>query len=130
MKFNDLLLSDSLGIYALFQYEAPQPNRILVYDLTNGYGRTLDKSKFRVIETPLFREGDIVTGVEGINFYKVTNEKGTYRVEKLQGTEDMVVRILDHTKCRSIGRTFSVRKVYFSLVKRSNFRRNKCTNLE
>ena len=59
MKLNDLLYSDSLGIYALFKHKAPQHNRIEVYDLTNECGRTFDKSRFRVIETPLFREGDL-----------------------------------------------------------------------
>ena len=126
MKLNDLLYSDSLGIYALFKSKAPQPNRIIVYDLTNKCGITFDKSRFRVIETPLFKEGDIITGKRGINFYGVTNEKGTYRVEELQGTEDMVVRVLNHPEDWSIGDTFSVRKVYFRLVKRKgNFRRIK-----
>ena len=32
MKINDLLYSDSLGIYALFKHKAPQHNRIEVYD--------------------------------------------------------------------------------------------------
>lgn len=124
MKLNDLLYSDSFGIYALFKYKAPQPNRIVVYDLTNERIRTLDKSMFRVIETPLFREGDIITGIKGINFYGVTDEKGTYEVEELQGTEDMVVKVLNHPKDSSIGCTFSVRKVFFRLVKRKgNFRR-------
>lgn len=124
MKLNDLLYSDSLGIYALFKRKARQPNWIEVYDLTNECVRTLDKSGFRVIETPLFREGDIITGKRGINFYGVTDEKGTYRVEELQGTENMLVRVLNHPKDWSIGGTFSVRKVYFRLVKRKgNFRR-------
>ena len=124
MKLNDLLYSDSLGIYALFKCKAPQPNRIVVYDLTNECVRILDKSRFRVIETPLFREGDIITVIKGINLYGVTNEKGTYKVEELQGTEDMVVRVLNHPKDSSIGCTFSVRKVFFRLVKRKgNFRR-------
>ena len=77
-----------------------------------------------VIETPLFREGDIITGIKGTNLYGVTNEKGTYKVEELQGTEDMVVRVLNHPKDSIIGYTFSVRKVFFRLVKRKgNFRR-------
>ena len=124
MKLNDLLYSDSLGIYALFKLKARQPNWIAVYDLTNACVRTLDKSGFRVIETPLFKEGDIITGKRGINFYGVTNDKGTYRVEELQGTEDMVVRVLNHPEDWCIGGTFSVRKVYFRLVKRKvNFKR-------
>ena len=126
MKLNDLLYSDSLGIYALFKHKAPQHNRIEVYDLTNECGRTFDKSRFRVIETPLFREGDIITGIKGINFYEVTNEKGTYKVEELQGTEYMIVKVINHLKDLSIGYTFSVRKVYFKLVKtKGNFRRIK-----
>ena len=125
MKLNDLLYSDSLGIYALFKYKAPQPNRIVVYDLTNQCGRTFDKSRFRVIKTPLFREGDIITGIKGINFYGITNEKGTYRVEKLQGTEDMLVRVLNHPKDCSIGCTYSVGKNLFRLVNSGNFRRIK-----
>ena len=125
MKLNDLLYSDSLGIYALFKYKAPQPNRIVVYDLTNQCGRTFDKSRFRVIKTPLFREGDIITGIKGINFYGITNEKGTYRVEKLQGTEDMLVRVLNHPKDFSIGCTYSVGKNLFRLVNSGNFRRIK-----
>ena len=125
MKLNDLLYSDSLGIYALFKYKAPQPNRIVVYDLTNQCGRTSDKSRFRVIKTPLFREGDIITGIKGINFYGITNEKGTYRVEKLQGTEDMLVRVLNHPKDYSIGCTYSVGKNLFRLVNSGNFRRIK-----
>jgi len=124
MKLNDLLYSDYLGIYALFKYKAPQPNRIVVYDLTNQCVRTFDKSRFRVIKTPLFREGDIITGIKGINFYGITNEKGTYRVEKLQGTEVMLVRVLNHPKDYSIGCTYSVGKNLFRLVKRKgNFRR-------
>ena len=125
MKLNDLLYSDSLGIYALFKYKAPQPNRIVVYDLTNQCGRTSDKSRFRVIKTPLFREGDIITGIKGINFYGITNEKGTYRVEKLQGTEDMLVRVLNHPKDYSIGCTYSVGKNLFRLGNSGNFRRIK-----
>ena len=125
MKLNDLLYSDSLGIYALFKYKAPQPNRIVVYDLTNQCVRTFDKSRFRVIKTPLFREGDIITGIKGINFYGITNEKGTYRVEKLQGTEDMLVRVLNHPKDYSIGCTYSVGKNLFRLVNSGNFRRIK-----
>ena len=125
MKLNDLLYSDYLGIYALFNYKAPQPNRIVVYDLTNQCVRTFDKSRFRVIKTPLFREGDIITGIKGINFYGITNEKGTYRVEKLQGTEDMLVRVLNHPKDCSIGCTYLVGKNLFRLVNSGNFRRIK-----
>ena len=125
MKLNDLLYSDYLGIYVLFKYKAPQPNRIVVYDLTNQCVRTFDKSRFRVIKTPLFREGDIITGIKGINFYGITNEKGTYRVEKLQGTEDMLVRVLNHPKDYSIGCTYSVGKNLFRLVNSGNFRRIK-----
>ena len=70
------------------------------------------------------REGDIVTGIEGINVYGVTNEEGTYKVEKLQGTEDMIVRVINHPNEDAHGVKFSVRKVYFRLVKRKgNFRR-------
>ena len=124
MKLDDLLYSDYLGIYALFKYKAQQPNRIVVYDLTNQCERTFDKSWFMVIKTPLFREGDTITGKKGINFYGVTDEKGTYKVEKLQGTEGMVVRVLNHPKDSSIGSTFTVRKDFFRLVKRKgNFRR-------
>ena len=35
MKLNDILYSDYLGIYALFKYEATQPNRTVVYELSN-----------------------------------------------------------------------------------------------
>ena len=124
MKLNDLLFSDYLGIYALFKNEESQPNRIAIYDLRNKCERVVDKRKFRVIKTHLFREGDIVTGIEGINFYGVTNEEGTYKVEKLQGTEDMIVRVITHRNEDNIGDKFPVRKVFFRLVKRKgNFRR-------
>ena len=73
----------------------------------------------------MFREGDIITMIKGINFYGVTNEKGTYKVEELQGSEEMVVRVLNHPKDSNIGRTFSVRKVFFRLVNSGNFRRIK-----
>ena len=124
MKLNDLLFSDYLGIYALFRHEESQPNRIAVYDLSNECGRVLDKRIFRVIKPPLFREGDIVTGVEGVNFYGITNDKGTYKVEKLQGTEKMIVRVINHQNEDNHGETYYVSKVYFRLVKREgNFRR-------
>ena len=124
MKINDLLFSDYLGIYALFSHEESHPNIIAIYDLKNNFGRVVDKRKFRVIETPLFWEGDIVTGVEGINFYGIANEEDTYKVEKLQGTEDMIVRVITHRNEDNIGDKFPVRKVFFRLDERKgNFRR-------
>ena len=124
MKLNDLLFSDYFGLYALFKNEESHPNIIAIYDLKNKCGRVVDKRKFRVIKTHLFREGDIVTGVEGVNFYGVTNEEGTYKVEKLQGTEDMIVRVINHPNEDNIGDKFPVRKVFFRLAERKgNFRR-------
>lgn len=35
MKLNNILYSDYLGIYALFKYEASQPNRTVAYELSN-----------------------------------------------------------------------------------------------
>ena len=124
MKLNDLLFSDYLGIYALFRHEESQPNRITVYDLSNKCGRVLDKRIFRVIKPPLFREGDIVTGIEGFNYCGVPTGGGTYKVETLQGTEDMTVRVITHQNEDNLGDTFSVRKVFFRLAERKgNFRR-------
>ena len=124
MKLNDLLFSDYLGIYALFKYEESQPNKIAIYDLRNKCVRVLDKREFRVIKTPLFREGDIVTGIEGFNFCGVPNEESTYKVETLQGTEDMTVRVITHQNEDNIGDTYYVRKVFFRLAERKgNFRR-------
>ena len=70
------------------------------------------------------REGDIVTGIEGFNYCGVPTGGGTYKVETLQGTEDMIVRVINHQNEDAHGVKFSVRKVYFRLVKRKgNFRR-------
>ena len=124
MKLNDLLFSDYLGIYALFKYEESQPNKIAIYDLRSKCIRVLDKREFRVIKNPLFREGDIVTGIEGFNYCGVPTWGGTYKVETLQGTEDMTIRVITHQNEDNIGDTYYVRKVYFRLDERKgNFRR-------
>ena len=71
----------------------------------------------------IFKVGDLITGRPEAPYF-ITSEEGTYKVEKLQGTEDMIVRVITHRNEDNIGDKFPVRKVFFRLAERKgNFRR-------
>ena len=76
------------------------------------------------LEVPDFKEGDIVTGLKGVDAYVVTTDKAVMEVLWVR-EESMKVKILSHgTRPHSKGSLYTVDPIWFKLAgPRTNFYR-------
>ena len=76
------------------------------------------------LEVPDFKEGDIVTGLKGVDAYVVTTDKAVMEVLWVR-EESMKIKILSHgTRPNSKGSLYTVDPIWFKLARpRTNFYR-------
>ena len=124
---NDCVYISSRGVYGRISVICKIMGEVFYEVDYNGIfseKHFFEESELVKLEVPDFKEGDIVTGLKGVDAYVVTTDKAVMEV-MLITEESMKVRILNHeTRPDCKWYLYAVDPIWFKLARpRTNFYR-------